>query len=207
MVINMQTAFSESKTKTNLLRAFAGESQARNRYEFAASKAKENKLYVVEAVFKFTASQEQAHAKVFYDNLKELSGNNIVIDGAYPVDNYDNVEKLLDTAKHNELEEYNDAYKNFADVAKSEGFFQAASAFINIADIEKVHADRFDLLLTMIKENKLFVSDVEAKWMCLNCGYVYSGTAVPENCPVCSHEKGYFIRMELAPYTEAKSFL
>ena len=193
--------FSESETKINLMRAFAGESQARNRYWFAAECAKNNKQYVINAVFKFTAEQELAHAKVFYDYLKDFSGSNIKIDAAYPTDNYDNIGKHLEAAVHNELEEYNDVYKSFGDTARKEGFMQIASAFSNIADIEKVHAERFKLLADLLNENKLFVSDVSARWMCLNCGYIYSGTSVPDRCPVCSHERGYFIRVELAPYT------
>ena len=97
--------FSKSITKINLVKAFAGESQARNRYTFAAAYARKNNLYVIEAVFKFTADQERAHAKVFYDLLKEASGENIEIDGTYPIDNYDNVEKLLKAAHHNEYQE------------------------------------------------------------------------------------------------------
>lgn len=193
--------FSESETKTNLMRAFAGESQARNRYLFAAECANNNNQYVINAVFKFTAEQELAHAKVFYDYLKDFSGCNIEINAAYPVDDYDNIGKHLEAAVHNELEEYNDAYKNFSDTARKEGFMQIASAFSNIADIEKVHADRFKMLSELFAENKLFVSDVAARWMCLNCGYIYSGTAVPDKCPVCNHARGYFIRIELAPYT------
>lgn len=193
--------FSDSETKFNLMRAFAGESQARNRYWFASECAAKNNQYVINAVFKFTAEQELAHAKVFYNFLKDFSGANIRIDAGYPSDNYDNIGKHLEAAVHNELEEYNNVYKNFSDTARREGFMQAAAAFSNIADIEKVHADRFKLLAELLKENKLFVSDVTARWMCLNCGYIYSGTSVPDKCPVCSHEKGYFIRVELAPYT------
>ena len=197
----MSVAFSESMTKINLLKAFAGESQARNRYTFSASCAKKNNLYVVEAVFKFTAEQERAHAKVFYDFLKEFSGENIGIDGTYPIDNYDDVIKLLRSGEHNEYEEYDSVYKNFGDVAKEEGFEQISRAFHNIAEIEKIHGDRFGKLAQLMESNKLFISDAETKWMCLNCGYVYTGTEVPQKCPVCTHDKGYFIRLELAPYS------
>ncbi len=198
----MNVSFKESMTKQNLLKAFAGESQARNRYTFAASCAKKNNLYVVEAVFKFTAEQERAHGKVFYDFLKEFSGENIEITGSYPIDIYDDVSKLLRSGEHNEYEEHDVVYKNFGDVAKEEGFNQIAAAFHNIAKIEKEHGDRFGMLAQMLETNTLFVSDIETKWMCLNCGYVYSGTNVPQNCPVCSHDKGYFIRIELAPYSK-----
>lgn len=194
--------FSKSITKINLVKAFAGESQARNRYTFAAAYARKNNLYVVEAVFKFTADQERAHAKVFYDLLKEASGENIEIDGTYPIDNYDNVEKLLKAAHHNEYQEHDIVYKDFADTAKNEGFTQIENTFRNIAAIEKEHGNRFELLANLLAENKLFVSDVSEKWMCLNCGHIFEGTNVPDKCPVCSHDKGYFIRYELAPFTK-----
>lgn len=198
----MSISFAESVTKTNLLRAFAGESQARNRYTFAADCAKKNNLYVVEAVFSFTAGQEKEHGEVFYNLLKEFSGENIAIDGAYPIDIYDNVVKLLRAGQHNEYEEHDTVYKEFGDKAIEEGFSQIGTTFHNIAKIEKMHGDRFGMLAQLMEENKLFVSDVETKWMCLNCGFVFEGTAVPEKCPVCSHDKGYFIRLELAPYTD-----
>lgn len=197
----MATDFSKSMTKTNLLKAFAGESQARNRYTFAASCAKKNKEFVIEAVFKFTAEQERAHAKIFYDFLKEFSGENIQINGTYPIDNYDNVEKLLKSAQHNELEEYETVYKSFAETAEEEGFPQISAAFKNIAEIENTHAERFGNLASLLSANKLYVSDSSTKWMCLNCGYIFEGTQVPDQCPVCQHDKGYFIRVELAPYT------
>ena len=198
----MGVSFSESETKKNLLRAFAGESQARNRYVFSARKAKKENLYVVEAVFEFTAKQEEAHAKVFYDLLKEFAGENIAIDGAYPIDQYDSVVKLLRAGQHNEYEEHDDVYKSFGEKAQEEGFGRVASAFQMIAGVEKTHGDRFGMLADLIEQDKLFVSEFETKWMCLNCGYIYEGKQVPEKCPVCQHNKGFFIRLELAPYAK-----
>lgn len=197
----MATDFKNSETRLNLMRAFAGESQARNRYTFAAKQAKEQKLHVVEAVFKFTAEQEMAHAKVFYDYLKEMAGETIHIDGGYPVDISDSIAQLLRYAQHNEFEEADDVYLNFGKIAEDEGFAQIAFAFNNIAKIEKTHGERFGQLAKLAEENKLFVSDVSCQWMCLNCGHIYEGNEVPEKCPVCSHDKGYFISIKLAPYT------
>ena len=194
--------FKNSETKENLMRAFAGESQARNRYTFAAEQAKEQKLYVVEAVFRFTADQEQQHAEVFYDHLKELAGQNIQIDGSYPVDIYDTVLEVLKAAQHNEYEEFDPVYKTFGDKAMEEGFPQVAASFHQIAKIEKVHGDRFGELAELLEQNKLFISDVECKWMCLNCGHIHEGKEAPGKCPVCHHDRGYFIRFELAPYTK-----
>ena len=194
------TEFINSTTKDNLMRAFAGESQARNRYTFAASQAKKNGLHVISAVFAFTAAQEKEHAEIFYQHLKEMAGNTIFIDGGYPVDISDNMADLLDMARHNEYEEHDSVYKSFGETAKQEGFSQIASTFLQIADIEKVHGDRFGRYAQLIREGKLFVSDVEEEWMCLNCGFVFKGKAAPAACPVCRHDRGYFIRFELAPY-------
>ena len=193
--------FRNSETKNNLMRAFAGESQARNRYTIAAGQAREEKLYVIEAVFRFTAEQEKEHAEVFYNQLKELAGETIAIDGTYPVDLSPNMSELLKMAQHNEYEEHDDVYKNFGDKAQEEGFGKAAMKFHKIAEIEKMHGDRFGAFAKLLEDNQLFVSKVETKWMCLNCGHVLTGVEAPKMCPVCRHEQGYFIRMELAPYT------
>lgn len=198
---NASISFKDSETKENLMRAFAGESQARNRYVFAASQAKESGLHVIHAVFAFTASQEQEHAEIFYNHLKELSGETIVVDGGYPVDISEDVQKLLRMAQHNEYEEHDSVYKAFGEKAKEEGFLQAAASFSLIAEIEKLHGDRFGKFAQLMEEGKLFVSDVEEEWMCLNCGYVYKGTNAPALCPVCKHDQGYFIRFTLAPYS------
>ena len=192
--------FKESETCKNLMRAFAGESQARNRYTFAASVAKKNNLYVVEAVFDYTAGQEKEHAEVFYNMLQECSGETITVDGGYPVDLSNDVTELLKMAQHNEYEEYSDAYPAFAAKAKEEGFDNIANIFSKIAEIEKIHGDRFGRLAQELESGKMFMSDVETKWFCLNCGNVINAKGVPEVCPVCKHDKGYFIRMEFSPY-------
>ncbi len=198
----MAVAFKDSETKDNLMRAFAGESQARNRYTFAAGQAEKENLYVVQAVFQFTADQEKEHAEIFYNHLSQLAGETIHVDGGYPVDITDNVCKLLRMAQHNEYEEHDPVYKAFGDKAMEEGFLEVAGSFYNIAEIEKMHGDRFGRLAEWIEQEKLFVSDVKTGWMCLNCGFVFEGVKVPEQCPVCQHDKGYFIRLELAPFTD-----
>ncbi len=193
--------FKDSKTKENLMRAFAGESQARNRYSFAAEAAAAQENYVVEAVFKFTSDQECEHAKVFYNLLGELSGENIEIDGSYPVDISNSLCDLLDAATHNENEEFECVYREFGEVAQQEGFMEVAAKFRQIGEIERTHADRFALIAQLLREDKLFVSDVECEWMCLNCGNIVNLKAAPPVCPVCNHPRGYFIRIEFAPYT------
>jgi len=198
----MPINFKESETRINLMRAFAGESQARNRYYFAAEEAKKQKYEILEKVFIFTAEQEMAHAKVFYDYLKEFDGESIEIDGGFPVNINNDIKELLKSAVHNETEEYADVYKHFGEKAQEEGFADIAFSFFKIAEIEKKHAERFQNLYELLVNNKLFANDSECKWMCLNCGHIIDLKAVPEQCPVCSHDRGYFIRLQSAPYTE-----
>ncbi|MCI8930786.1 MAG: rubrerythrin family protein [Lachnospiraceae bacterium] len=200
----MGVDFKNSETKDNLMRAFAGESQARNRYTFAAGQAKKDNLYVVSAVFNYTAEQEKEHAEIFYNHLKELAGETIHVDGGYPVDFSKDVAELLRMAQHNEYEEHDPVYKHFGDKAKEEGFLDVASSFHKIAEIEKIHGDRFGRLAELLEKGKLFVSDVKTAWMCLNCGFVFEGEKAPGKCPVCDHDKGYFIRFELSPYESGR---
>ncbi len=195
------TDFKSSATAKNLMRAFAGESQARNRYTLAAGKAKEQKLPVLQAVFLYTADQEKEHAEVFYNFLQDMNGETIHIDGGYPVDLDAGILEQLKKAAHNENEEHDVVYKSFADIAEQEGFSRIAQTFRMVADVEKTHADRFQMFGKFMEEGRLFVSDVETGWVCLNCGHVHHGKEAPQKCPVCQHEQGYFIRMELAPWT------
>ena len=193
----MSVDFKNSNTRVNLMRAFAGESQARNRYEFSASQAKKEGLQVIEKVFKFTADQEKEHAKIFYKHLRSLAGSTVDINGGFPIDLYDKTLDLLKSAQHNEYEEYDPVYKSFGDEAEREGFTDVAKSFYNIAKIEKIHGDRFGKFIDLMQSNKLFISDVETGWICLNCGHIYRGKNVPESCPVCQHARGYFVRVEM----------
>ncbi len=196
----MAVDFRNSETRKNLMRAFAGESQARNRYTFAAAQAKKEKLHVIEAVFTYTANQEKEHAEIFYNHLKELSGETIHIDGGYPVDFSADVSKLLRMAQHNEYEEHEPVYKTFGEKAREEGFVQVAASFFMIAEIEKIHGDRFGRFAELMESGRLFKEDGKTKWICLNCGYVYEGEEAPQICPVCSHDQGYFVRFGQSPF-------
>lgn len=196
----MDIDFKESKTRVNLMRAFAGESQARNRYTIAAEEAEKQGLFSVKQIFLFTADQERSHAERFYDLLKNLSGTTIEIAGGYPVDHFDSVVDLLKAAKHNEMEEADDVYQAFGNEAKEEGFIEAASTFFQIAEIEAIHGRRFGKLAEMLEQNKYFENETNGEWMCLNCGHIYAGKMVPQVCPVCRYERGYFIPAEIAPY-------
>lgn len=189
-----------SESAQNLMRAFAGESQARNRYTIAAAQAKVEGHFALEAVFNYTAGQEKEHAEIFYKQLAPCAGESIMIDGGYPVDIAPTTAGLLRMAQHNEYEEYGNAYPAFAEIAKKEGFPSVAASFEMISKIEKTHGDRFGRFAEFLESGKLYVSDVKASWICLNCGHIYSGLAVPPKCPVCEHDRGYFIRVELSPF-------
>ncbi len=190
--------FKHSKTRENLMRAFAGESQARNRYTFAAGAARSAGLHFIERIFTFTADQEKEHAELFLKLLAPCEGENIHIDGAYPVENTAwSTDRLLRSAQHNEYEEARSVYPAFAAVAREEGFAAAAATFEMIAHIEQAHGDRFGQLAQRIEEGRLFAAeDVQTAWLCLNCGHVHVGPQVPPLCPVCKHAQGYFVRLE-----------
>lgn len=196
----MAVQFCESKTKENLMKAFAGESQARNRYTFAAKKARELGYESIAQVFEFTAEQERAHGERYYQLLNSLAGETVTVDGTYPVDIAEDICELLDKAEHNEFEEYEHVYPQFAQIAKEEGFMEAASAFTMIGEVEQMHGKRFRKLAELLRANQFDKSTEEEKWMCLNCGYIHTGTQVPPNCPSCHYEKGYFIPLSFAPF-------
>lgn len=190
----MAVDFNTSKTKVNLMRAFAGESQARNRYTFSADKAKKMGYPFIANIFTITANQEKEHAEIFYNHLKQANGENIEVDtAAYPVGNFDKLDDLLLSARHNEYEEYESVYPDFARTARDEGFPEIAYSFEKIAEIEKTHGDRFECFAKLISESKLFTGDDETEWLCLNCGHIYKGKAVPKLCPVCNGTQGYFV--------------
>ncbi len=196
----MSIDFEKSETHVNLLRAFAGESQARNRYTFAASMAKKKNLQVIEGVFTFTANQERAHAKVFYNYLSSLSGANIKIDGTYPIDIYPDMLSHLRAAQHNEYQEWEHDYAAFAKIAYEEGFPEIGKTFEMIADVEKTHGDRFGRYADLLENDGLFHEDGETKWMCLNCGQIINATMAPAVCPICKHPQGFFVRLGQAPF-------
>lgn len=145
----------DSVTKENLLRAFAGESQARNRYTFAADACQEKKLQILEQIFTYTAGQEKEHAEIFYNHLKQGGCENITITANYPIDLPDQPLQLLELARQHEMDEFGDIYPAFAEKAQEEGFPEIARHFRQIAEIEKVHAERFERFAKFLRENKL----------------------------------------------------
>lgn len=201
----MAVDFCKSRTKENLMKAFAGESQARNRYTDAAHKAvSRHNMYGVGQIFLFTADQERAHALRFYELLKQAEGETIEICSGFPVDTYDSLTDILKAAEHNETEEYQQIYQLFASQAKEEGFLEAASAFSQIAEVEKVHARRLQVVRELLETGTYFEAGEQGAWMCMNCGHIHRGPRIPQVCPLCRKEKGYFIPLGIAPYTDHK---
>jgi rubrerythrin len=185
-----------TQTLTNLMKAFAGESQARNRYTYFASIARNEGYNQIEAIFLETADNEKEHAKLFYKHLASgLGGANeavpVDITATYPVA-YGNTWQNLIAAANGELEEWSDLYKNFAGIAAKEGFNDVAATFRLIAKVEAHHEARYRMLADNIKNDRVFAKPVATAWICRNCGYVHEGNAAPEMCPACKHPKAYF---------------
>ncbi len=181
--------FKGSKTEKNVLAAFAGESQARNRYTYFASAARKEGYEHISAIFLETADNEKEHAKLFFSLLK---GGETELLASYPAGTVGNTAANLKAAAEGENFEWTTLYQNFADVAKKEGLQDAYQAFSQIAKVEKFHEIRYLSLLKNVTEGKFFKKDATVKWHCRNCGYVFDGKEAPEKCPVCSHPKAYF---------------
>jgi rubrerythrin len=181
--------FKGSKTEKNLLAAFAGESQARNRYTYFASAAKKEGYEQISALFLETAENEKEHAKLFFNLLK---GGDTEILAAYPAGVVGKTVDNLKAAAAGENLEWTKLYQDFADVAKKEGFDVVYQTFTNVAKVEKFHEARYLDLIENVKEGKVFKKDASVKWHCRTCGYVFEGTEVPDQCPVCKHPRAYF---------------
>ncbi len=188
IIIKMSNSLKGTKTEQNLLKSFAGESQARNRYEFFASVAKKEGYEQIAAIFMETSLQEKEHAKRFF---KFLEGGMLEITAAYPAGIIGTTMENLKAAAEGEHEEWTDLYPHFAEVAKEEGFPEIAVAYKMIAKVEAEHERRYLKLLQNISEDKVFVKDGKVWWKCLNCGYVYESAKALENCPACLHPKAF----------------
>ncbi|MBW6468913.1 MAG: rubrerythrin family protein [Coriobacteriia bacterium] len=178
-----------TRTEQNLLKAFAGESQARNRYTFYASIAKKEGYEQIAALFIETAENEREHAKVFY---KHLEGGEVEITAAYPAGGLGTTAENLLHAAEGELMEWGTLYPDFADVAEEEGFPQVAESFREIAKVEAFHEARYRKLQESVEKGVFFKGPESTKWHCRNCGYVHEGPEAPELCPSCKHAKKYF---------------
>lgn len=185
-----------SETEKNLLKAFAGESQARNRYTYFASVAKKEGYEQISAIFTETADNEKEHAKVFFKHLEQSGGNAVEITASYPAGKIGTTEENLIAAANGEKEEWGKIYPTFEKIARKEGFNQIADSFKEIAEVEEHHEKRYRKLAENLKNKKVFKKDKPVKWKCRNCGYVHEGKDAPDVCPACKHLKAYFELLE-----------
>jgi rubrerythrin len=178
-----------TKTEQNLLKAFAGESQARNRYTFFADKAKEEGYEQIAELFLETALNEKAHAEKFFSFLE---GRPLEITATYPAGKVGSTLENLKAGAAGENEEYAEIYPEFAKIAKEEGFPEVAAVFNLVAKAEVQHEKRYLKLLKNLEEEKVFKKDEKVQWKCRYCGYVHEGEEAPNKCPLCQYEKAYF---------------
>lgn len=182
-----------SKTAENLMKSFAGESQARMRYTYYSSIAKKEGFVQIASLFLETADQEKEHAKRFYKFLKEdFVDETIEIQASFPVSFHSETLKNLKAAAAGENEEWTDLYPSFAKVADEEGYPVIAAVYREITKVEERHEIRYNKLAKNIEEGKVFKKDESVLWKCSNCGYIYEGAEAPKACPACAHPQGYF---------------
>ena len=181
--------FNGSETEKNLLAAFAGESQARNRYTFFASTARKEGYEQIAAVLQQTADEEKEHGKLFFRLLK---GGDVEITAAYPAGMIGTTKENLAAAAAGERMEWGTLYPSFADTAEDEGFKDIAHLFKMVAQVEARHEARYAKLHENMKKGTVFKSEMPAKWYCRNCGFVHDGKIAPAKCPVCDHPQAYF---------------
>ncbi|MGB9661655.1 MAG: rubrerythrin [Moorellaceae bacterium] len=182
-----------SQTEKNLLLAFAGESQARNRYTYYASQAKKEGYEQIAAIFSETADQEKEHAKRLF---KFLEGGEVEITGSFPAGVIGSTAENLAASAAGENYEHTSMYPSFAATAEKEGFTEIAAVLRAIARAEKGHEDRFRALLANLQAGRVFAREEKVTWRCRNCGYIHEGNAAPEVCPACAHPRAFF---ELLP--------
>jgi len=178
-----------TKTEQNLLKSFAGESQARMRYDYFAKQAKKEGYEQISAIFAETALNEKEHAKRFF---KFLEGRPVEITAIYPAGKIGTTSENLKASAMGENEEWIELYPEFARIADEEGFDEVATTYRMIAKVEKAHDERYSKLLTNLEEGKVFESNGKVIWKCRNCGYLHEGTKAPETCPACLHPQAYF---------------
>lgn len=178
-----------SETEKNLLKAFAGESQARNRYTYFSSIARNEGFEQISAIFLETADNEKEHAKVFF---KYLEGGDTEIKASYPAGKIGTTSENLLAAANGEKMEWSALYPEFARVALKEGFNEIASSLKEIAEVEENHEARYRKLLENVKNKRVFSRDKVLKWKCRNCGYVHEGKSAPDKCPACKHPQSFY---------------
>jgi rubrerythrin len=185
----MSKSIKGTKTEKNLLAAFAGESQARNRYTYFASTARKQGFEQIANIFIETAENEKEHAKIFF---KYLEGGDVEITAAYPAGMIKDTKSNLEAAAAGENMEWTIIYSDFAKVAKDEGFPEVARSFEQIAKVEKFHESRYRRLINNVANGEVFKKKTSVKWHCSNCGYVFEGTEAPKECPACKHPQAFY---------------
>jgi rubrerythrin len=178
-----------SQTERNLLKAFAGESQARNRYTYFASVASKEGFEQIAAIFQETADNEKEHAKIFF---KHLEGGDVTIEAAYPAGKIQTTAENLLAAAEGEKAEWGTIYPDFEQIARSEGFNAVADSFKQIGEVEEQHEKRYRKLLENVKNKTVFKKPAAMKWKCRNCGYVHEGKEAPTVCPACKHPQSFY---------------
>ena len=178
-----------TRTEQNLLKSFAGESQARMRYDYFAKQARKEGLEQIAALFEETAINEKAHAKRFFNFLE---GGMVEITATYPAGKIGHTLENLKASAEGENEEWTELYPEFADIAEEEGFKEIATAWRLIAKVEKAHEERFRKLYDNLEAGKVFESEDKIYWKCRNCGYTHAGKKAPKTCPTCLHPQSYF---------------
>ncbi|MBT3405428.1 rubrerythrin family protein [archaeon] len=181
----------KSETSKNLLKAFAGESQARMRYTYFASVASKEGFKQIQAIFQETADNEKEHAEIFFKYLDEI-GEALEITASYPAGRIGTTAENLLAAAEGEKEEWGTLYPEFEKTAREEGFDNIADSFKEIAEVEEQHEKRYRKLLENIKNNSVFKKDKVIKWKCRNCGYIHEGKEAPKLCPACKHKQEYY---------------
>ncbi|HET6460060.1 MAG TPA: rubrerythrin family protein [Syntrophales bacterium] len=178
-----------SNTEKNLLAAFSGESQARNRYTYFASAARKEGFEQIAHIFLETAENEKEHAKVFF---KHLEGGDVEFTASYPAGVIaDTRANLLEAASGEKLE-WSTLYRDFAEIARGEGFLEVADSFAQIAKVEMFHENRYRKLLSNVANKEVFKKKSRVKWHCMNCGYIFEGIEAPAECPACKHPQSYY---------------
>lgn len=185
----MSKSIKGTKTEKNLLAAFAGESQARNRYTYFASAAKKEGFIQISNIFTETAENEKEHAKMFF---KHLEGGEATITAAYPAGMIKDTKTNLEEAALGENMEWTSLYLDFSKTANDEGFLEVAKTFDQIAKVEKFHEYRYRKLIKNIFDKKVFKKSAPVKWHCINCGYVFEGKEAPGECPACKHPQAFY---------------
>lgn len=185
----MKKTIRGTQTEQNLLKAFAGESQARNRYTYFASQARKEGYEQISHVFVETAENEKEHAKIFF---KYLEGGDAEILATYPAGIISDTKSNLEAAANGENLEWTTIYSDFSKTAQGEGFPEVANSFDQIAKVEKFHESRYRKLINSISNREVFEKKSPVKWHCINCGYVYEGNEAPKECPACKHPQAYY---------------